>query len=147
MRISCRAVAGLWLLALLAGCESGPRMSYDSVGLVDVSGTVTLDGKPLPGAVVIFEADTGRFSYGETDSSGRYTLHFDSETDGAAPGPKTVRISTSRKIGEEGEGGEGESAAKPPAERVPEKYNRKSELTRTIEPGHAQTFDFDLTTG
>ena len=148
--------AGMILAAALsAGCESKPQANYDYLGLVKVSGTVKLDGEPLSSAAVKFESEDGQFSIGTTDESGKYSLQFDSEKQGATPGVKTVRISTRVAIGEEEgleEGGEEESeegaeSARPKAEeRVPAKYNTESELNRTVEPGREQTFDFDLKT-
>lgn len=138
-----------------AGCDTTPRMDYSSVGLVDAHGTVTLDGQPLPAAVVTFDSPEGTFSYGLTDAEGRYELQFDSDMQGVAPGPKTVRISTTRKIlglnsedeGEEGEVSE-EEAATPTGgadqEKVPAKYNEKSELTVEVTADRTQ-YDFDLT--
>lgn len=123
-------------------------MNYRSVELVPASGTVTLDGQPLPNAVVTFEDAEGQFSYGLTDADGDYELQFDSAVSGVRPGPKTVRISTTRKIlglnTEEEEGGE-ESGAKAaaPKELVPEKYNRQSELTVEVTPDRTR-YDFDL---
>lgn len=151
-----RIAAGMILAAALsAGCESQPEANYDYLGLVKVTGTVKLDGTPLPNATVKFESEDGQFSFGKTDANGKYSLQFDSEKQGTTPGVKTVRISTSAEaIGEEGgleRGGEeseeaSESAGPKPDERVPAKYNTESELKRTVEPGQEQTFDFDLTT-
>ncbi len=143
----------------LAGCNTSPQMDYDSVGLVDVSGTVRLDGKPLPNAVVVFESPDGQFSAGVTNDSGRYQLQFDSQASGVTPGEKTVRISTAQKItgvnteegSEEAPPGEGSEESGEPAESggqskelVPEKYNKRSELKKTVKPDESQTFDFEL---
>src|SRR4051794_12579501 len=83
------------LVTVLAGC-SGSNQKL--VTLVRAGGIVTLDGEPLEGAVVIFEAAAGAFSYARTDSRGRYTLSFDSTEKGVTPGRKTVRISMKRRI-------------------------------------------------
>lgn len=130
-------------------------MDYSSVGLVDAHGTVTLDGQPLAGAVVTFDSPDGTFSYAMTDADGSYALQFDSVMPGVAPGPKTVRISTTRKIlglnTDEGEGGEAsdEGAAATPAskekEQVPAKYNCDSELSVEVTPDRTE-YNFDLTT-
>ena len=136
----------------LAGCDATPRMNYDAVELVDVAGTVTLDGAPLPDAIVKFETADGRYSVGKTNEDGEYTLQFDSVMEGTTPGEKTVRISTAASLGEgmeeeapPGEAGEeSETQAPPKTERVPEKYNAKSELKVTVKPGESQNFDFEL---
>jgi hypothetical protein len=136
-------------LLLLAGCSTGPRMDYSQVELVDATGTITLDGQPLAGAVVTFDGDDGTFSYGLTDSAGHYTLQFDSVKQGVKTGKKTVRISTTRKIlglnsDDEAGGGEGQKAKAPAAvERVPAKYNKNSELTVEVTPDRTE-YDFDL---
>lgn len=144
-----RACFGLVGLVVCLGCDTSPRMNYGAVELVEASGTVTLDGEPLPGAVVTFEADDGQFSSGLTDANGDYELQFDSEAAGVRPGLKTVRISTTRKIlglntEEEDEGGEPSANAAVPEERVPEKYNRRSELSVEVTPDRTR-YDFDLT--
>lgn len=148
-----RLIASSLLLGAVVGCNTSPQMRYDSVQLVEASGTVTLDGKPLPNAVVTFESpETGQFAYGMTDSDGYYTLQFDSAVDGVTPGRKIVRISTTRKIlglnseeeaGEGGGEGEGAAAAAPEKELVPAKYNKSSELTVEVTPDQTE-YDFEL---
>ncbi len=144
------------LTALLMGCGTENQKNYDNLNLVQVSGTVKLGQNPLPNALVKFEAKDGQYAYGTTDSNGRYTLRFDSETAGVTPGEKTVRITTAIGAGEEGseEVGEepaGESSTESQSsplkktELVPEQYNKKSKLKRTVKPDESQTFDFDLT--
>lgn len=128
------------LLILAAGCSTSPQIDYAKAGLVDVSGTVTMDGEPLSEALVHFETDDGRISYGRTDVTGHYELRFDSDMQGVIPGEKTVRISTSASTGDEAE--RGTSVAR--IETVPVRYNKESELRVEVKPGEAQTFDFDL---
>jgi hypothetical protein len=136
-----------------SGCSATNSIDYGKVTLVDVSGTVTMDGEPLVGAVVTFEnQETGTMSFARTDSSGRYTLQFDSEKDGVTPGKKLVRFSTTRTIlglkGEEGEE-EGEASSEKSEgsekrkEQVPECYNGKSELTVEVTP-ESSTINFSL---
>jgi len=147
------------VLAAFIGCSATNQMDYGKVELVSVSGTVTLDGKPLAGAVITFDnTENGTFSFARTDSSGGYTLQFDSEKNGVLVGKKTVQISTTRTVlglaGEEGEetgdsgeatSGEGEEAA--PAEKkeelVPACYNTESKLTVEV-TASTTTFNFDL---
>jgi hypothetical protein len=151
-----------WSCLLFMGCGGvTPTADYSKLKLLNVSGVVTLDGKPLPAAVVTFDADDGQFSFGQTDSNGKFTLQLDSVKDGVTPGKKTVKISTTRKIlglktkepgdgeapaGEEG-GGEGDAAkaGNRPKELVPARYNKKSELT--VEVSSEKThFEFSLVT-
>lgn len=143
----------LFSLTLMSGCSATNDIDYGSVDLVSVSGTVTLDGKPLSGAVITFEdPEKGTFSFARTDSSGGYTLQFDSQVDGVIPGKKTVQISTTRKVlglkGEEGEE-EGESSSeegetpKAVEEAVPACYHKESKITVEV-TSSTTTFDFDL---
>ena len=113
--------------ALLAGCKS------DRPTLGTVSGTVTLDGRPLPRAVVTFIPETdGRASMGTTDDEGRFELVYLREERGAIVGEHRVRI---RKIPTEEEG----RVANP----LPRKYDASTELTASVQKGE-NTIDFEL---
>lgn len=139
---------------LISGCSPVPKSDYDLVELIPASGTITLDGNPLPNAVVTFDAPDGQFSYAKTNSSGHYTLQFDSVKQGVTPGEKTVRISTARKIlglnsteegGEPSNESQGDGVAKKQAETetVPAKYNRQSELKLEVTADQT-VYDFEL---
>ncbi len=139
-------------LACVVGCgDTGA--DYSKVELISVGGKVTLDGQPLAGAVVTFDAPDGQFAYGLTDAGGAYALQLDSQKSGCTPGPKTVRISTARKIlglnAAEGEGAAEVGEANPEAsngavaEKVPPRYNAKSELKADVSASQ-KTFDFAL---
>jgi len=131
----------------LHGCGGPLDVDYSQLNLAEVSGTVTLDDKPLAGARVSFEAPDQTYSYGITDSAGEYTLMFNSEKSGVTPGKKTVRIVMGGALDEaESEDVEDPDSDEPSAASdvtIPERYNRKSTLTETVEPGN-QTFDFKL---
>ena len=124
------------LIASLTGCgRSGPEIAR-------VSGTVTLDGKPLPEAFVFFRhADGGRISEAFTDNSGRYTLNYSNDESGAMVGSNTVRISTFIEAVREDSGAIVKGTNK--KELVPAKYNKQSELTVEVKSGK-NTLDFDL---
>lgn len=150
--LKCR-VQPVFLVGLglaLTGCGSGPEARYDEVTLVSAAGVVTLDSQPLAQAVVTFEDPAnGTFSFGVTDADGSYRLQFDSVKSGVTPGPKTVRISTSRRIEgltlqeESGETGtENPTAGKSP-ERVPARYNTRSELSVEVTSGESE-YNFEL---
>lgn len=81
----------------LSGCSSGEYK------LVPVSGTVTLDGKPVAGARVIFEPQrsnaqaltAGPGSDGKTNEEGRYSLATTADArPGAIAGTHAVVITT-----------------------------------------------------
>jgi hypothetical protein len=133
-------------ISMISGC-GGQSPDYASLNLVEVWGTVTLDGERV-GAAVLFEADDQTFSYAETNSRGEYALQFNSEISGVMPGPRTVRI-TSVGLSFEDSGADEEESedvdqpAREP-ERVPSRYNSASTLTVTVSESERQ-FDFDLT--
>ncbi len=94
---------GLILLACMAATAAG--CSGDSSEVAKVSGRVTLDGRPVEGAKVIFQprgptrtpGDVGSGSYATTDAEGRYTLkQIDPDRHGAVIGTHCVTITTAR---------------------------------------------------
>ncbi|QDU36291.1 hypothetical protein Mal4_05750 [Maioricimonas rarisocia] len=134
------ASRGPWLLPVVllltgAGCTG----SSDAPALGRVSGTVTLNGEPLPDATVVFVPEKGRSSIAVTDESGEYSLQYTNDKAGAVVGQHTVRITTGVE-GFEGEGGQGREAR---PERVPPHYNSVSELKEEVASG-SSTIDFDL---
>lgn len=149
-----RLICLCWIACISAilGC-GGPKGDYRLVDLVKARGTITLDGQPLPDAVVIFEDPTDdTMSYAKTDAGGNYALQFDSEMSGVKVGKKVVRISTTRRLlalaskpGEEDDDVDGEPDAmrKKPVELVPGKYNKDSELTADVVQGTTR-YDFAL---
>lgn len=129
---------GAWMLITGVGCNSA------GVDLARVSGTVTLDGKPLPEATVSFyeensEAGQGRPSIAMTDSNGRYVMQYSTSFPGVRPGKYRVTISTFRAPHLDSE----ENVIPRVAEVVPEVYNTKSTLTADVDKG-SMTLDFDL---
>lgn len=129
-------VAGAALI-LPAGCGSD---------LASVSGTLTLDGKPLAGTentnvTIMFYPETGSGapSAAMTDESGHYKLSTGSQA-GIAPGPYVVTLSAS-EFSEPAPGGGA------PRRRIltPAKYANPSQsgLRAEVQPGR-NTFDFDL---
>ncbi|WP_299459677.1 carboxypeptidase-like regulatory domain-containing protein [uncultured Gimesia sp.] len=144
--ISPRVLFTVGLLALFSGCGGSINADYSQLDLVDVSGTVTLDGQPLPGAMVTFEAKDGTFSSGVTDESGRFNLMFNTEKSGCLTGDKTVRIKVGGDLENPDEETEGESEAGRQAGSqivIPAQYNKKSTLEVTVDANH-RSFEFDL---
>ncbi|GAB6187363.1 carboxypeptidase regulatory-like domain-containing protein [Thermopirellula anaerolimosa] len=88
---------GLGLLCVVglmatAGCPGGGGAKLNTV---KVTGTVTLDGTPLPGATVTFspKSEGARAAFGTTDENGRFTLTTLNPGDGAIPGSYAVAVS------------------------------------------------------
>ena len=96
-------------IAFCVGCGGGAPS--DQPDLANVSGTVTLDGKPLANAMVEFSPDgDGRPSTGSTSSDGSYTLQYTADNSGAKIGGHTVTVSVlgADEDYAEGEGGDDE---------------------------------------
>jgi hypothetical protein len=89
-----------------------------------------LDGKPLPGALVVFHPAKGRISYDTTDSEGHYDLIFIRKDHGAIIGKHRVEISTQPP----------EDVEK---EIVPECYNTNTTLEHEVTAG-SNEINFDL---
>jgi hypothetical protein len=135
-----------WLLALAfllpVGCSS-PKFA-------PVSGKVTLNGKALANAQVIFNPippegsiEAGPSAVGTTNDKGEYTLRVSDKQSGAPVGKHKVVITLM------GSGGGESDAPVPVASGVrnllPKKYNEDSELTCDILPGGNDHANFDLT--
>ncbi|WP_144972051.1 carboxypeptidase-like regulatory domain-containing protein [Bremerella volcania] len=120
----------LFCLMSLVGCQGGNE---------GVTGTVSLDGKPLPKAEVVFTpTEGGRPATATTDASGKYDLLYTINQKGAPAGEYVVRIRTATTT----TGEDGRDIQSP--ELVPAKYNQQSELVVEVKEGAANQFDFDL---
>jgi len=126
-----KPVAAILTLLVCFGCtqSGGPDVAT-------VHGVVTLDNQPLANALVTFQPQDGRPSYGRTDAQGEYTLVYTDGVEGAVLGTHEVSISTR----DEGNPDEG---IKPSEETVPAKYNTRTELTATVKAGDNEC-NFDL---
>lgn len=144
----CRNSLFRTLMVLIAattiGCDSGPK-------LIGVGGTVKYQGKPVPGADVVFTPDAGgAFALGRSDEEGKFTLATDGKS-GALVGSYKVAVTAVRqkKAVKESEA-VGMTDAQIAANHeplVPRKYNNTilSGLTATVgEDASANQFDFDL---
>ena len=123
---------------VLAGC-SGSR--YPTA---PVSGTVKMNGKPLPSAAMTFQPmGGGMASVGVTDTNGRYTLEFlTGEVVGAVVAKHRVIIRTHRKANTEDTSSD---RANPSArDPIPRRYNDESELTMEVPEDGTDSADFDL---
>ena len=148
------AFATCSLLCLVTtGCGSGSATGK-------VTGTVTMDGKPLSNARVTFTPlGGGRTAMGKTDGEGKYELYILADP-GAEVGNHKVSITTIQNAGiaetmeeasaddagyEEQAMNSGDySEATPQEEAIPAKYNTESELTAEVKSGK-NVHDFALT--
>jgi hypothetical protein len=111
-----------------------------------VSGKVILDGKPLANARVNFQplsdaAYPGIGSFGQTDANGEYTLSLiDGSSSGAIVGKHRVAISC---FGDDREAALQDDRRRTPPDKVPARYNVRSDLAFEVRPGDNQA-DFDL---
>jgi hypothetical protein len=139
MSMSTRALFVLPLL-LAVGC-GGPHK------VARVSGRVTLDGKPLANAAVVFQpiagkgkVDPGPGSGGFTDAEGRYTLTLTGKnTRGAVVGKHKVQITLVPP-----ETSSADDQAKP-VRQLPAQYNRRTKLEYDVPAGGTDKADFPLT--
>ena len=128
-----RWVLNITVLSGLAAAGCGASRS----DLGQVSGRITLDGRPVPNAFVQFVSqEGGTTSYGRTDGAGAYRMEATRKSQGASLGANLVRISTA-DVQDQG----GKAVNVP--EQIPAEYNVRSDLVRKVEAGD-NVFDFEL---
>lgn len=109
-----------------------------------VSGTVSIDGKPLVGSdtvrvtVMFFPESSGAPAAAKLDESGQYELSTGSQT-GLPPGNYSVAISAKDIAAPAGGGSQGARDLAAPNYSDPQTSGLKAE----VKPG-SNTFDFDL---
>lgn len=122
---------GLMASALLVGLGCGDGRPTR----VPISGTVTIDGKPLKFGSVLFVPPAGRPAGGALDANGRYELSCDEKGDGTMLGEYKVAVTGVESLGEH-------------AQRwhAPQKYRdaQTSGLTATVE-GPRDDLNFEIT--
>src|SRR5271170_1902129 len=124
-------ISAVGLLLVLAGC--GPQVA-------PVSGRVTLDGKALANATIIFqpvsgETNPGPGSKAKTDANGEFVLQLlAGETIGAIPGKHKVMITAYEGDGSIPSSAPGAGGAAFRKALLPDRYNGKSELTFEVPP-------------
>ncbi len=74
------------LLAVSAGCGGGSN-PYD---VVEISGTLTYEGRPVGDVGLIFTPEEGRPSQAITDAEGKFKLFYSQSESGAQVGKHTV---------------------------------------------------------
>jgi len=101
----------------MAGCGD----ASDQPELGEVSGLVTIDGKPLPGVMVIFRPETGRSAMATADAEGNYELQYLDGVPGCKLGPNKVTFAWPPDT--------------PDAVPLPEKYSGKLGFDVEVKPG------------
>src|SRR5262249_13969891 len=138
-----RLLVGLVLVTLF-GCGGQPYQ------VAQVSGKVTLDGKPLANASITFAPMATKENMnprptptGLTDGDVHYKLTFDKSTPGAVVGKCGIYIPSVVAAGvtEEKDGG---PPVKKVKDRVPAKYNLNTELTYDVPAGGSDQANFEL---
>jgi len=137
------AALGLSLALGLTGCGGSDT---DDLPREAISGTVTLNGKPLPSGAITFDPDQGTadpVSVGGVVADGSYSI---AKAEGPTPGKYRVSIYPStpgEAVSKDVAPGAPPKHSKP-AVQIPAKYNAKTTLAAEIKPGESNTFDFDL---
>jgi hypothetical protein len=128
-----RRVALLAFLLLPAGCSDSR--------LATVTGTITVDGRPLEkGSISFFPADGKGPTAGSDVKDGKYTATK------VAVGTVKVQIRYAKKVGEKPLYDTPNSPVRPLfKEALPAKFNDKTELTLEVKPGTNEK-QWDLST-
>jgi hypothetical protein len=125
-------MSGVMLVCAVAGCGRGGAR---------VSGTVTLDGRPLDtGSVQFHPAAAGPVAYGSIDAQGRFTLRVGAAASPVAPGRYTATV-----VAVAATAPTSPDAETLPVPITPQKYGdvATSGLTFDLKPGE-NTIDIDL---
>ena len=132
-------IAVILLFPACIGCNRGKNLD-----LQEVSGSVSLDSQPLGNGTIQFSPlDKDGLASGSAIVEGKYRIPREK---GLPPGKYTVRISAadpSSAVPRPSAQGPG-SEAPPLKERVPERYNSKSELRAEVKSGGGNSLDFSL---
>jgi hypothetical protein len=130
-------LAGAIALGAACGCGNAPNRQ-------EVTGEVTLKGQPVADGVINFAPVDGQATGdGAQIVNGKYRIPKEK---GLAPGKYRVAIYAG-----DGRSGAGDASPDSPyarqkagSERVPPKYNEKSELVKEVTSGGPNRFDFDI---
>ena len=115
------------------GGSSGPALGT-------VTGTVTMDGEPVPGVKIVFVPESkGSPSYGATDVYGRYRLLFNQNRAGAQLGSHHVILENVEPTTDDN----GQPIGSTPIIKIPEKYAQPGVLSADVSKGRNK-FDFTL---
>ncbi len=134
-----RAATTLLVLAavtcLSLGCGGG-----DGPQLGSVTGTITMNGVPVPGVNVTFiPQDKGSPSYGGTDQNGKYRLLFNQHRTGAQLGKHNVVIKNRESETDDS----GNRILSGVVVTIPQKYSEPGTLSTEVQSGQNK-LDFAL---
>lgn len=139
VRSATAVVVGSLVCLILPGCGGGP----DLPPVAEVSGVVTIDGKPLPRGTIQFVPDESKGTAGATavgtiGPQGRYRLQT-AGVDGAIVGFHKVGVYALEKEPED-------ERAPPPPPLIPPKYFNAdtSGLRAEVKAGEDNEIDFPL---
>jgi hypothetical protein len=135
-----RRLALLACLLLVGGCGDGTPRRYE------ITGNVRFQGQPLDeGSILFIPTDPELSPSGAPIRGGAYEVP---KSHGLTPGVYEVRVTSGergtdirKELDPEQAGGEPYPIAR---ERIPPRYNTKSELKIEVKDGGPFTFDFDL---
>lgn len=90
MRIfATQSALALLTLMTFSGC-GGPSPDRPPMGYV--SGTVTMDSKPVENILVVMKPESGRMAMVKTDKNGFYDMEYTEGEKGTKQGPTTVHV-------------------------------------------------------
>lgn len=142
-------LAAAAFVALISATGCGPRRPKT----IHVEGVVTLDGKPVQGAAVLFSPVAGGHpADGITDAQGKFTLTTFAAGDGALPGEHAVAVTLSEVSGvtadPDGLSGEIAPGGMKVKWIVPQRYSKlkTSGLTVTVDESMPQPARLALST-
>ena len=106
---------------------------------------MTLDGKPLAGATIVFTPQKGRPASGVTDAQGRVTLSMSAKDEGVLPGVYRVSITANDSQDESNSDQPPTNRAVPNKPAIPAQYSDPgtSAMTAEVVSG-PNVFEFEL---
>ncbi|EDL58218.1 carboxypeptidase-like regulatory domain-containing protein [Gimesia maris] len=135
LRFTSHSLAVILFASAFTGCNSSP----EGPPLETVTGTVKLDGSPLPDASILFKDPSGENkSYFASVKEGDFSTEMQ-------PGNWKVQI-TARRQSKDKMVDNAEGTGKEPAmeQYLPAAYNEKSTLDINVSSGEENHFSFDL---
>ncbi len=126
------------LLVASFGCGSSDGLNRQAI-----SGSVTLDGQPISLGAILFEPATQESgtAVGATIRHGDFAI---STREGPVPGSYRVRVYSSSGIQAPPATGQTDRTPRPMVERVPARYNNRTELLERVHGRHVNRYRFDL---